>query len=122
MTSRQGTLSTKIPSGFRRVFGTARPKPSNRSRATAFVRFHHSSWSICASMFAGGVRTGSGLLFATANGTQWDTDLLRKRKLYPSLQKLGIERCGFHAFRHGNETHACGKGTILVTNGAKFGL
>ena len=45
-----------------------------------------------------------GLLFATANGTPWDTDLVRKRKLYPLLEKLGIERCGFHAFRHGNET------------------
>jgi integrase len=45
-----------------------------------------------------------GLLFATRNGTPWDTDTLRKRKLYPLLQKLGIERCGFHAFRHGNAT------------------
>lgn len=45
-----------------------------------------------------------GLLFATSNGTPWDTDVVRKRKLYPLLEKLGIERCGFHAFRHGNET------------------
>jgi integrase len=45
-----------------------------------------------------------GLLFATSNGTPWDTDLIRKRKLYPLLNKLGIPRCGFHAFRHGNET------------------
>jgi integrase len=45
-----------------------------------------------------------GLLFATRNGTPWDTDTVRKRKLYPLLQKLGIERCGFHAFRHGNAT------------------
>jgi integrase len=44
-----------------------------------------------------------GLLFATRNGTPWDADLVRKRKLYPLLEKLGIERCGFHAFRHGNE-------------------
>ena len=41
---------------------------------------------------------------ATSNGTPWDTDLVRKRKLYPLLEKLKIERCGFHAFRHGNET------------------
>jgi len=45
-----------------------------------------------------------GLLFATSNGTPWDTDVVRKRKLYPLLEKLEIERCGFHAFRHGNET------------------
>jgi len=44
-----------------------------------------------------------GLLFATGNGTPWDADLVRKRKLYPQLEKLGIERCGFRAFRHGNE-------------------
>jgi integrase len=29
---------------------------------------------------------------------------VRKRKLYPLLKDLGIERCGFHAFRHGNAT------------------
>jgi len=46
----------------------------------------------------------SGLLFATRNGTPWDTDTVRKRKLYPLLKELGIERCGFHAFRHGNAT------------------
>ena len=45
-----------------------------------------------------------GLLFATRNGTPWDTDVVRKRKLYPLLAELGIPRCGFHAFRHGNET------------------
>jgi integrase len=45
-----------------------------------------------------------GLLFATRNGTPWDTDTVRKRKLYPLLKKLKIERCGFHAFRHGNAT------------------
>ncbi len=45
-----------------------------------------------------------GLLFATKNGTPWDTDVVRKRKLYPLLEKLEIPRCGFHAFRHGNET------------------
>jgi len=47
---------------------------------------------------------GLGLLFATRNDTPWDTDTVRKRNLYPLLQKLGIERCGFHAFRHGNAT------------------
>ena len=45
-----------------------------------------------------------GLLFATGNGTPWDHSLVRKRKLHPLLTKLGIPRCGFHAFRHGNAT------------------
>ncbi|MGA2353495.1 MAG: tyrosine-type recombinase/integrase, partial [Terriglobales bacterium] len=43
-------------------------------------------------------------LFASKRGTPLDVDVLRKRKLYPLLDKLGIERCGFHAFRHGCET------------------
>jgi integrase len=43
-----------------------------------------------------------GLLFATKNGTPCDADVIRKRKLYPLLAKIGIERCGFHSFRHGN--------------------
>lgn len=45
-----------------------------------------------------------GLLFATKNGTPWDADVVRKRKLYPLLERLNIPRCGFHAFRHGNES------------------
>ena len=28
----------------------------------------------------------------------------RNLSMYPLLKKLGIERCGFHAFRHGNAT------------------
>jgi integrase len=44
------------------------------------------------------------LLFASKRGTPWDIDVLRKRKLYPLLKKLGIPRCEFHAFRHGAET------------------
>ena len=49
-------------------------------------------------------RNPMGLLFASRNGTPWDVDTLRKRKLYPLLKRLGIKRCGFHAFRHGNAT------------------
>ena len=44
------------------------------------------------------------LLFATSNGTPWDHSLVRKRKFHPLLRKLGIQQCGFHAFRHGNAT------------------
>jgi integrase len=45
-----------------------------------------------------------GLFFATRNGTPWDSNLLVKRKLYPLLDSLGIERGGLHAFRHTNST------------------
>jgi integrase len=44
------------------------------------------------------------LLFATRNGTPWDANLFLKRKLYPLLDSLGIERGGLHAFRHGNSS------------------
>jgi integrase len=44
------------------------------------------------------------LLFATRHGTPWDASLLIKRKLYPLLDSLGIERGGLHAFRHANST------------------
>jgi integrase len=46
----------------------------------------------------------AGLLFVTRNGTPWDHGLVRKRKFHPLLKKLGIQQCGFHAFRHGNAT------------------
>jgi integrase len=45
-----------------------------------------------------------GLLFVSKNGTPWDHNLIRKRKLHPLLRKLGIPQCGFQAFRHGNAT------------------
>jgi integrase len=48
--------------------------------------------------------TERGLLFVTRNGTPWDASLLVKRKLYPLLDSLGIERGGLHAFRHTNST------------------
>jgi integrase len=46
----------------------------------------------------------SGYVFSTRNGTPWDGNIVVKRKLYPLLDSLGIERAGLHAFRHGNET------------------
>jgi integrase len=45
-----------------------------------------------------------GPLFVTRNGTPWDANLVVKRKLYPLLDSLGIERGGLHAFRHTNST------------------
>ena len=62
-----------------------------------------------------------GLLFATSNGTPWDTDVVRKRKLYPLLERLGIERCGFHAFRHGNETVMDQENTPMAIRQSRLG-
>jgi integrase len=62
-----------------------------------------------------------GLLFATGNGTPWDADVVRKRKLYPLLKSLGIERCGFHAFRHGNETVMDGENVPIATRQNRLG-
>jgi integrase len=44
------------------------------------------------------------LIFATSKGTPWRTGWIRERHFHPLLQRLGIELCGFHAFRHGNAT------------------
>jgi len=40
------------------------------------------------------------LLLASRNGTPFDQNLLVKRKLHPLLERLNIQRCGLHAFRH----------------------
>jgi integrase len=50
------------------------------------------------------MRSNSELLFHGRTGRPWDTNLVVKRKLHPLLRKLGIERAGMHAFRHGNAT------------------
>jgi integrase len=41
-------------------------------------------------------------LFTSANGTPWDMNVHRRRKLHPLLKSLEIPRAGFHAFRHFN--------------------
>lgn len=45
---------------------------------------------------------GHVFLFSSANGTPWDMNVFRKRKLHPLLKLLGIAPAGFHAFRHFN--------------------
>jgi integrase len=40
------------------------------------------------------------LLFATRSGKPHSANKIVQRKLWPILDKLGIPRCGFHAFRH----------------------
>jgi integrase len=57
-----------------------------------------------AEFFARWTPNESGWLFATRLGTPWDQNLVAKRKLYPLLESLGIERGGLHAFRHANIT------------------
>jgi integrase len=49
-------------------------------------------------------KTGEQFVFESSRGTPWDPNLVVKRKLYPLLDALGVERAGLHAFRHGNET------------------
>jgi integrase len=41
-------------------------------------------------------------LFSSENGTPWDLNVYRRRKLTPLLKRLGIRQAGFHAFRHFN--------------------
>lgn len=43
----------------------------------------------------------SDLLFVNQLGRPFSADKLRERQLHPLLRKLGIERGGFHALRHG---------------------
>ena len=41
-------------------------------------------------------------LFSSENGTPWDMNVYRRRKLTQLLKRLGIRQAGFHAFRHFN--------------------
>lgn len=77
------------------------PKTENAYRAFAL------SPQLC-SHLAGFLRTWrpneGRLLFATKNGTPWDSNQVVKRRLRPLLRSLGITVAGLHAFRHANET------------------
>jgi integrase len=76
-------------------------KSEHRDRCFAFSRH------LCAHLaefFSHWTPNESGWLFATRLGTPLDQNLVVKRKLYPLLDSLGIERGGFHAFRHANIT------------------
>ena len=67
------------------------------------------------------IRIASACCFATKKGTPWCADVVRKRKLYPLLAQLEIERCGFHAFRHGNETVMDCEGVPMATRQNRLG-
>jgi len=45
---------------------------------------------------------GHPYLFSSENGTPWDMNVYRRRKLTPLLKHLGIGQAGFHALRHFN--------------------
>jgi len=45
---------------------------------------------------------GHDYLFSSVNGTPWDMNVFRQRKLKKLLTVLGISQAGFHAFRHFN--------------------
>jgi integrase len=41
-------------------------------------------------------------LFSSANGTPWDMNVFRRRKMQETLRALDIKQAGFHSFRHFN--------------------
>ena len=45
---------------------------------------------------------GHTFVFTSENGTPWDMNVYRRRKLTSLLKRLGIRQAGFHAFRHFN--------------------
>lgn len=89
-------------SAWRGKLGDPKTKESIRvvelsPQACAHVRKYLQSWR----------PNQSRLLFATANGTPWDQNMLLKRHFKPLLKALVISAprgTGFHAFRHANAT------------------
>ncbi len=61
------------------------------------------------------------LLFSTRNGTPLDPGEVVKKRLRPLLDQLGIPRCGFHAFRHGNATEMDRQNVPLAVRQERLG-
>jgi len=61
------------------------------------------------------------LLFASRNGTPWDTGLLVKRKFHKLLDSLEIPCCGLHAFRHAAASMMDRLDTPLKTRQSRLG-
>jgi integrase len=64
---------------------------------------------------------GHTFLFSTAAGTPLDMNLLRRRKFQPHLASRGIEKAGFHAFRHFNASLMGALGVPLKTVQRRLG-
>jgi integrase len=62
-----------------------------------------------------------GLLFPSRHGTPCDPCSLVKRRLWPVLDRLGIARRGFHAFRHASATALDRLGVPLKTRQERMG-
>jgi integrase len=45
---------------------------------------------------------GHEYLFSSSNGSPWDMNAYRKRKMRPLLKSLSVKPAGFHGFRHFN--------------------
>lgn len=63
----------------------------------------------------------SGLVFASRAGTPLRAAHVVPRKLHPLLDKLGIERAGFHAFRHSHSTLLVELGAPVTVAQAQLG-
>ena len=61
------------------------------------------------------------LLFATRSGNPHSANKVVQRKLWPVLDKLGIPRAGFHAFRHAASTILIDSGASPATVQAQLG-
>ena len=61
------------------------------------------------------------LLFATRNGTPWDSSEVVKRRLHPLLDRLGIRGAGLGGFRHANSSLMDRLGTPLKVREERLG-
>ena len=61
------------------------------------------------------------LLFATNRNNPFSANNVVQRKLWPILDKLGIPRCGLHAFRHTHSSLLVGSGAPVTVAQAQLG-
>ena len=69
-------------------------------RAKRLCQFQKFSRKFSASTAASGNQNPDGFLFVTRNNRPPSSNKVVKYRLWPFLDKLGIPRCGLHAFRH----------------------
>ncbi len=63
----------------------------------------------------------SGLVFRTRKGTPLRHSYVIRKVLHPVLKRLGIPRCGLHAFRHGRVSYLVENNTPMETIRAWIG-